>query len=455
MKDETGMTMGLVVIMIVLIGVLGAGLLTFVQRNLEGVVEVNKGQKAFETADAGVQAARNKLLLVDEATLTSGATPGLYDGGTGDSDWSFLDRDGAGADLPGRNLTFDGNTVNVQIRYLPPVTAPLTPTQDQAPETIPIGKTRVESGCRYFKVVADGSYGQARRKVEAILCASARGNTARAYYTPKNIELSGNIDVSGVSLFAGGNININGNSVDFDRTTPAVYGDWNTAADNPPSTYNLTPRKNALNQSVVGVGLAAEGRICKQGTCAPDGINDYDSTTTKKFVRKAPADNPSQPANRISYPFDPVDPIDTNFLKEEAQRQGRYYTTRTDIVNSMFPDAPTGQNQTVIYINAQGGDVTYRANKSDPMLGTIVIENGNLDSVNSANDFAGVVVITGNGTTTGQFKNTGNVSVIGFVIADGNMIIRGSVAPLALNEDLFFRPAYYSVNVWSWREMYQ
>src|SRR3712207_5176053 len=61
LKDESGMTMGLVVIMIVLIGVMGAGLLTFVQRDLAAVVEVNKGQKAFEMADAGVQLAKRQL----------------------------------------------------------------------------------------------------------------------------------------------------------------------------------------------------------------------------------------------------------------------------------------------------------------------------------------------------------------------------------------------------------
>ncbi len=62
-RDESGITMGLVVIMIVLIGVMGAGLLTFVQRDLESVVEVNQGQKAFELADAGVQAGKRQLLV--------------------------------------------------------------------------------------------------------------------------------------------------------------------------------------------------------------------------------------------------------------------------------------------------------------------------------------------------------------------------------------------------------
>ncbi|MBA3790042.1 MAG: hypothetical protein H0X23_02215, partial [Rubrobacter sp.] len=51
-RDETGMTMGLTVIMIVLIGVMGAGLLTFVSTDLNAVIEVNRGQRAMELADA-------------------------------------------------------------------------------------------------------------------------------------------------------------------------------------------------------------------------------------------------------------------------------------------------------------------------------------------------------------------------------------------------------------------
>ena len=60
-KDESGMTMALAVIMIVLIGVMGAGLLTFVSRDLNTVIEENRGQRAFEVADAGIAAAKRQL----------------------------------------------------------------------------------------------------------------------------------------------------------------------------------------------------------------------------------------------------------------------------------------------------------------------------------------------------------------------------------------------------------
>jgi hypothetical protein len=41
---------------------MGAGLLVFVRNDLQAVAEVNQGQKAFNAADAGVQAAKQQLL---------------------------------------------------------------------------------------------------------------------------------------------------------------------------------------------------------------------------------------------------------------------------------------------------------------------------------------------------------------------------------------------------------
>src|SRR5215210_4362878 len=61
-RDESGVALGLAIIMIVLIGVMGAGLLVFVRNDLNAVVEVNQGQKAFEAADAGVHAAKTQQL---------------------------------------------------------------------------------------------------------------------------------------------------------------------------------------------------------------------------------------------------------------------------------------------------------------------------------------------------------------------------------------------------------
>ena len=60
-NDESGITLALAIIMIVLIGVMGAGLLTFVSRDLNTVVEENRGQRAFEMADAGINVANRQL----------------------------------------------------------------------------------------------------------------------------------------------------------------------------------------------------------------------------------------------------------------------------------------------------------------------------------------------------------------------------------------------------------
>src|SRR5687767_5375814 len=60
-NEESGMALPLAVIMIVLLGVMGAGLLTFVSRDLNTVAEQNRGQRAFELADAGVGVAKRQL----------------------------------------------------------------------------------------------------------------------------------------------------------------------------------------------------------------------------------------------------------------------------------------------------------------------------------------------------------------------------------------------------------
>src|SRR5215218_8252495 len=81
------MTMALAVIMIVLIGVMGAGLLTFVMKDLNTVAESNRGQRAFEMADAGIQAAKRQLTS-DCVGAQSATCSALYGIGTGTSPWS-------------------------------------------------------------------------------------------------------------------------------------------------------------------------------------------------------------------------------------------------------------------------------------------------------------------------------------------------------------------------------
>jgi type II secretory pathway component PulK len=61
LPEERGMALGLAIIVVVVIGVMGAGLLTFVATDLEAVVAVNRGEQAFELAEAGIEVAKAHL----------------------------------------------------------------------------------------------------------------------------------------------------------------------------------------------------------------------------------------------------------------------------------------------------------------------------------------------------------------------------------------------------------
>ena len=55
------MALGLAIIVVVIVGVMGAGHLTFVATDLEAVVAVNRGEQAFELAEAGIEVAKAHL----------------------------------------------------------------------------------------------------------------------------------------------------------------------------------------------------------------------------------------------------------------------------------------------------------------------------------------------------------------------------------------------------------
>ena len=61
LREERGMALGLAVIVVVIVGVMGAGLLTFVATDLQAVVAVNRGGQAFELAEAGIEVAKAHL----------------------------------------------------------------------------------------------------------------------------------------------------------------------------------------------------------------------------------------------------------------------------------------------------------------------------------------------------------------------------------------------------------
>jgi hypothetical protein len=113
LHEERGMALGLAIIVVVLVGVMGAGLLTFVATDLQAVVEVNRGEQAFELAEAGVEVAK--------AHLANDPNP---------ADWSSeeLHMEGMGE-----------NSVSVTVEH--------------------------EDG--FFEAVSTGQYGETKRKIEA------------------------------------------------------------------------------------------------------------------------------------------------------------------------------------------------------------------------------------------------------------------------------------------------
>ncbi len=165
-SDESGMTLALAVIMIALISVMGAGLLTFVATDLNTVIEENRGQRAFEMADAGVWAAKRQLtddcssIIGCQGHYNGSATPTLPD-----NQWSYS---GSGLEL--RDLNGDLDLTD-WVRHDP-------------------GHWH-----GYFKVISTGHYGSATRKIEAKLrAASLIGGGggpcgSPIYFTPSSIQI--------------------------------------------------------------------------------------------------------------------------------------------------------------------------------------------------------------------------------------------------------------------------
>src|SRR5215213_10255122 len=195
-RNESGMTLPLAMIMIVLLGVMGAGLLTFVMRDLNTVVEENRGQRAFEVADAGIGAAK--------VQLASGVNTGSYDDklnpptvvGEVDIQWSK-----AKGGLTLQDLDDDGTT----------------------PDSVTVTIEYMGDDTKEFRVISEGTYGDplqhpAKRRIEAIfhgLEAGAGGEGENVghplYYTPSSISIDGpDVQMNAISVFAGQDLLIEG-----------------------------------------------------------------------------------------------------------------------------------------------------------------------------------------------------------------------------------------------------
>jgi len=158
LREESGVALGLAVIVVLLLGMLAAGLLAVVRADLEGAVQANRGQRAFNLADAGVQAAAGQL--------RADPSPEHYDADAAENTtWAYIQAGGA----PGEEITLGEGVATVTIRYLIPArTAEQQADGDHAPEKVLAGRLDYPDG-DFFLIVSEGSSGGTRRKVEAIL----------------------------------------------------------------------------------------------------------------------------------------------------------------------------------------------------------------------------------------------------------------------------------------------
>lgn len=322
LREESGMTMALVVILIVLIGVMGAGLLTFVTRDLEGVAEAGRGQRASEAADAGIEAARSHLksddalpASYDEADTSDNSEEWYYDEtDTGDTRKTITLGNGVNA-----------STVEVDIRYLRPSSTEDEARQDgQAPEVLPeyeddtcqdtdgdgedddfsaatedVDACEYPDNANYFEVTARGEAGGAVRQVQAIFL-TRNFDLPVAYYATRDIDFNGaSTSVNGISLFANRYIT----DLRPERITgqDQAYGNWAedpvTGEANP---YNSVPRQDtsgsSSSEAARAAGAAALGIEADSPQCPvpndtnESGITYSDNNTNRK--QKAGTDSP-------------------------------------------------------------------------------------------------------------------------------------------------------------------
>jgi hypothetical protein len=420
------MTLALALIMIVIIGAMGAGLLAFVNRDLYTVVEENKGQRAFEMADAGIGAAKRQLASSVDRTIYDGDGVPTTDDvcGADDTQWSAL-RCGTPKGLTLQDLNGDGDltdSVNVTIYY-----------RDATDD---------------FRVVSEGTYGNSKRKIEAIFKGIQAGAGAGenighpVYYTPTDIQImqdnnnNNAVSLIQVSFFARQNILIPDHPSYRVTTAAQLTGDINDSQGSVKTQGNdalcdwnsKIPLKNGcfdngtqgnyntVSRTIQTPGMAAEGKICSYdstvstSTCdstspsLADGVYSFDSSTTPRFVAKNCQINnlptcPDNAAGTMSPPFPFPKPIPAGLKGAACQSPGTTAVcTKTPPPVSYFVGAPSdtnwgldtsdASNSRVAFIDAQNKTLTF-----DPPggrhKGIIVVWCGRLVM---ADDFEGIIL---------------------------------------------------------------
>jgi hypothetical protein len=516
LRDESGMTMALAIMMILIMSVMGAGLLTFVTRDLNTVLEVNRGQRAFEAADAGVGAAGRQLAAnvvrehyygdpVDDIQWAASQ------GGLTLNDLDGKDPDGAG---PLEDPTPD--SVNVTIQY----------------------KAATADFPEHFEVISEGAYGNAVRKIEAIFKGvevDAGGGESIGhplYYTPSDIRIEAQVQLNGISMFSEQDILIQGvtdplsfvheyespgntlsipNSDDelcnwkSDVPLPHCFedatGGWNTVG----RTWD---KKNGTREDFQEPGFAAEGKICgfptaatAMGECgatlsAADGVYGYDSTTGNKtmsrtaegytnlwgnnltFVDKQNLE-PNE-AGTITYPFLRPTPIPEGFKKEACLPSASPCAPSAS--NDYFVGSPSATDwgnllssdpNRIAFVDAQNQNITF--NPGGTTKGILVVWCGHLtqatkfqgiilnlhgdgsafSSTNCAgNDELGTYTNNGQDCQCWMYADGGTATTAGITLRNGSKIFFYS-GDWSFLSDLFESPPPTSFAPQGWRELYE
>lgn len=466
MRDESGMTMAIAIMMIVIVGVMGAGLLTFVNRDLESVITVNRGQRALELADAGAQAAKQQLRAnPDRSHYDADASNNVA--------WSYVVPSGQ----PGVTRSLAGGTTRVTIQTLQNSTIDAQLTDpNYAPELY-----NVLAPKDYYRVISSATVGNVRRKVEAIYV-SSQAQFPKAYLATMDINIgSQSTRINNVSLFAGRDIN--GLYLNNLQGEDIAYGNWQNAYNDKARPGNgVTPMPaGAAAERSITYSPTSENVTQKDPPAAPtDRFRklDFDNSSSTvpgfKFCRKGVTKNPDgtvcwpsgspQPANVITYPFDAnTREVNLDLLKELAVQQGHYFNptggTSHTINDSTYPTSASSK-QTIYYVEFSGstrGSVDYAVSGSRE--GTIVVINGDLRTSPSSAGFTGVVIMRDPNnfaatSTPLQYTNQGDFTFTGYLNIEGTATIKGSANPI-LTQDVLKRPGFFDVSLWSWRELYQ
>jgi hypothetical protein len=516
-NDESGMTLGLVVIMIVVIGVMGAGLLTFVSTDLNTVTEENRGQRAFEVADAGIEAAKRQLASNVDRTKYDDPSGAPVD----DIQWSK-----ARGGLILNNLDGDAATsdsVNVTIQYR--------------------GSTTDD-----FRVISTGTYGdspqQAKRRIEAVFkgvqAGAGSGETIGhpVYYTPSNIKIMQDSDpnnpvtLNQVSLFSRQNILIPDHSSYHVTTKAQLTDDINDSAGSIKTQGNdalcdwnsKIPLKagcfdndtqgnwNTVSRTIQTPGMAAEGKICSydstisNSTCdstsasLADGVYNFDISTTPRFLAKDCQINnlatcPDNAAGTISPPFPLPKPIPAGLKGAACAPPGTVAACqKTPPPVSYFVGTPTdpkwgldtsdASNSRIAFVDAQNQTLTYNPSGGRykgilvVWCGRLVMNHGfegivlNLVGTLPGNTTCTKDTTTPDGKTVGTYVSQGQlcqcwvyaeggtttlagIHVPGIQLNPGSTVQFRPSADWSFQDGLFVGPPPTDFKLQSWRELYQ